>query len=75
LCHHLTEYAKLCPTATMPAAPHSPQPWAQFKALFEDVADLSPSERELRIAMADASDATRQEVRSHCWPTIRRPRP
>ena len=48
----------------MPAAPPAPQPWIKVKALFEEVADLSPAERELRIAMADASDATRQEVRS-----------
>jgi eukaryotic-like serine/threonine-protein kinase len=47
----------------MRAPPH-PQPWSKVKALFEEVADLHPEERERRIATADASEATRHEVRS-----------
>ncbi len=45
-------------------APHLPQPWSKVKALFEAVADLPPDEREVHIALADANDATRHEVRS-----------
>ncbi len=47
----------------MPAA-HAPAPWIKVKALFEEVADLPPDEREKRIALADVNDATRNEVRS-----------
>ena len=47
-----------------PHSPQSPQPWAQVKALFEALADLSPQERERRLAVAEVNDATRNEVRS-----------
>ena len=48
----------------MPPAPHTPQPWSQVKALFDALAELSPQEREVRLASADVNDATRDEVRS-----------
>ena len=48
----------------MPPLPSTRQPWIQVKALFEALADLSPQERELRLASADVSDAMRHEVRS-----------
>ena len=38
----------------MPPLPSTRQPWIQVKALFEALADLSPQERELRLASADA---------------------
>ena len=44
--------------------PHNPQPWSKVKALFEEVADLPADEREMRIKLAHASEATRDEVRS-----------
>jgi len=46
------------------ASPSGPETWSQVKALFEAVADLSPAEREARLALADVDDATRREVRS-----------
>lgn len=41
-----------------------PETWSQLKALFEAMADLSPAEREARLAWGDVDDATRREVRS-----------
>ena len=54
------------PSNPPPAAdsPDTPPDWPLVRALFDQLADLAPAEREAALAASGASAATQQEVRS-----------
>ena len=52
------------PPASSPAGPPDSPDWAAVRALFHQLADLAPAEREAALVASTASAATQQEVRS-----------